>query len=205
MSKKNKTKIISKKSIIILIFLILINLMFLNSNFANTVEVNSYKYLKLNITNNIGFGVNLNQNSIIKKFYLNSYFFPQTFDGSQYLNSFNSSNKNYLIMDNENKIYNLKYEYKLNSLKNQNNINNTFILESTINQPKIKNKVNFPIQNLKSENLKYLEFTDLIQTNLELRNQALKIIDGETDLFLVASKIAKWVREDITYDLSSIN
>jgi hypothetical protein len=73
-----------------------------------------------------------------------------------------------------------------------------------LNRPKIDKIHNFPIPNIKKEYEEYTKFSGLIDTNTKIRNQASKLAIGENDLFIVASKIAKWIQQDITYDLSTV-
>jgi len=198
-----------QKTIIILIAIIILQLtLFSNLIFAqdlnqNLTGLNSYDYIKLNITNNIEFKINFDSNYKINFFNLYSYFLPQTINNSQYLNQFKTSNNNYHILKNEYNSSYLNYYYNKNNLKQSNQIQNSFLLQSVKTQSHIKNKIIYPIKNLDKKYNKYLQFYDFINTNQDIKNQAAKIAYGEDDLFLISAKIAKWIQEDITYDLKT--
>ena len=187
----------------ILGFLVLILTIMLNCTLAfSEKDINSYQYLKLEINNNIGFDFGSSILPNIHKVDLTSYFFPQTIIKGQYLNSFNS-NFEYEILNNSD-IYSLKYQLMNSDLKTVNQIENKFIVESTVTRPEVKTEIKYPIINLSDKDKTYLTFYDLIDTNDEIKIQASKLAQGESDAFIVASKVAKWLQSDINYDLSTI-
>jgi len=64
----------------------------------------------------------------------------------------------------------------------------------------ITKKVDFPIKKIESQ---YTQASEFIDINSDIRNQAAELAEGETDLYVVAFKIADWVREDINYNLTT--
>lgn len=184
---------------ITLTFLVIFNT---STIFAND-NLNSYDYIKLEIENNIDFEVEKGENFDIKKFEVISYFLPQTYNKTQYLNNFETNYNNYNIINESNTLH-LEYIYETEDLKSKNTLENIFLVQSTINRPKIKKIESFPIENINTENLKYTKLSGLIDSNTKIKEQASKLAKGETDLFIVASKIAKWIEEDIEYDLSTV-
>jgi len=175
-----------------------------SSVFSEKIELNDLDYLKLNISNEIQFLTTIEKSHSISKFEVNSHFFPKSYNGSQYLNSFESSNPNYKII-NQNSTYYINFDYK-NNLQKTNTIYNNFIIESTTNKPQIEKKINYPLDiNSYNKSLKiYLEFSDLVDTNTQIKNKASELATGEDDLFIIATKIANYITNDITYDLKTV-
>lgn len=186
------------------IFFIIISLFLTNSIFANN-EINSYNYLKLEIENDINFDISFEKEYKVSELNLISYFFPQTFNGSQYLNNFESNIESYKILDDETKYF-LKYSYDETNLKKNNNIKNKFILESTKYKPEVKEKITYPLKEkyINDINQKNLEFTNLIDIDENIKTQASDLAQGEDDVYIIASKVAKWIIEDIEYDLNTV-
>ncbi|MDA3856364.1 MAG: hypothetical protein PF569_08965 [Candidatus Woesearchaeota archaeon] len=191
-----------KKMKKILLTIILFS-MFLPQILAIDEDINSYEYLKLNINQKIDFQVEIEQDSNINYFYITSNFFPKTYEESQYLNNYTTTNPDYKIIEDDTN-YMIKYSYTDETIKEKNSISNTFTLESTKSTPKIKKKVEYPIKNKDSENQVYIEFTELIDTNSEIKKKASELAYSEDDTYIIAVKIADWIQNDITYDLSTV-
>ncbi len=184
-----------KKTILMITFILLI------SNSFAIDELNNYEYLKLNIKNNIEYGINKGSNYNVEYLNLDSYFFPYNHNNSQYLNEY-ESNFNYNIIEETNNHF-LQFDISKN-LNTQNIIENEFTLQSTIDRPEINEKVKYPILSIDDKYEEYLEFSGLIDSNSKISNQASQLALGEDDVYIIASKVAKWIREDITYDLSTV-
>lgn len=186
----------------IFIILILTSLC-LNSIFAQS-NINSYDYIKVKINNNLEFGADKWSNDLsIGWFYLNSYFLPQTIENSQYLTSFNSSHTNYNLIKQGDTSY-LQFEYDKNTLLDINAISNEFVIESVVTRPKVKVKEVYPVSKSTQEKYsQYLNFGNLIDINDDIKTQASNIAQGEDDVYIVASKVAKWIIEDVNYDLTT--
>lgn len=184
------------------IFSLLALFLFIVSS-AYSEDINSYEYLKLKIENNIQFSVEKEEDFKVSSFYVNSFFFPQTIENSQYLNSFDTTFTNYRLL-NESGIVSLRFEYDSQTLKEENEIVNEFIIQSTYHRPEIKKKVVYPLTYVDSRHLPYLGFTELINIDDDIKAQASALASGEDDVFIIASKVAKWIREDVNYDLSTI-
>lgn len=183
-----------------LILFLLIVLLSINLTFSS--NLNSQEYIKLKINNNIKFEIDKNQNTYIDFFYLTSSFFPKSYENVQYLNNFTTSNQNYQMINDSSNL-NLKYTYTKDTLNKNNEIIEEYILESVAYTPQIKTKQKYPIENVNKENLKYLGYTNLIDIDDEIKAQASQLAQGEDDVYIIASKIAKWIREDINYDLKT--
>ena len=182
-------------------FLLILVLLF--NSFSEETNPNSYNYIKLEIDNQISFKTNIESKFEISEFDVFSYFFPITYNGSQYLNSYETSHKNYVILNDSDNLY-LDFKFNDETLLENNLISNQFIVEKNINRPKIKNEVEYPLKNTKAENRKYLEFSGLIDYDENIKTQASNLANGESDVFIIASKTAKWIREDINYNLSTV-
>lgn len=196
---KKKITLFSAYPILLSILLILTTQII----YAQEPTLNNYEYLKIKLDSTINFEIEKQDNWYFSQFELYSYLFPQTFNQSQYLNDFTTS-KNEYILKNESGIYYLEYFYDRQNLKEKNTIENTFIIESVLNKPQIKQEISFPLNSIEPENEKYLQFQNLIDINDDVRTQASEIAKGETDVYLIASKIAKWIREDIKYNIETV-
>lgn len=198
-------KFSSKKISSIITLLSLFVFFIINSNNVYSTSPNELDYIKLKIDNVIGFDTTIENDFSISKFDVNSYFLPQSYNGSQYLNSFESNfEDDYKILSHESSTF-LQFNLK-ESISNKNQIKNIFELESTITKPKInqKNIYPIPINEISSEDKIYLEFKELVDLNDKIKNQASQLATGEDDLFIISTKIANWITKDITYDLKSV-
>ena len=194
----NKNKICSKLiNIIGLIFIIAT----LSQSYAINEDINSYEYLQVEIENIITYGITTEKEHYIESLTLNSFFFPASYENSQALNSFEST-ETYILKNSETTPY-IQYDIK-NNIDNINTIQNSFKVQSTIDKPQIKSKILFPQINIDENYENFTTFSGLIDTNEVIRAQASKLAEGEDDTYIIASKIAKWIQEDITYDLSTI-
>ncbi len=190
-----------RKQILVLIF-ILIGLQTII--FAQDDNTNSYEYLKLKINQEIEFQINFENEYNVNTFNVYSYFFPQTFENAQSLNSFTSNLQNYNLIKID-EIPHLKYNFDKSNLKTSNKISNEFIIESIVNRPKITEKVEYPLsKENKDKYQKYLEYSSLIDIDDDIKTQASNLAKGEDDVYIIASKVAKWIIEDVDYDLSSV-
>lgn len=182
-----------------ILFIILIIAFFQNS-FSE--ELNSYEYIKLDIQNNVSFKIEKSNEMKINFFFVESHFFPNTIEGSQYLNDYESSAEKYEILNNSG---NLAYRvsFDKNNLKNENHISNRFIIESIVSEPEVYKKVKYPLQS-KQDIQEFLQFGQLIDTNDKIKQQASTLAQGEDDVYIIATKIAKWIKEDIEYNLSTV-
>ncbi|MCA9486826.1 MAG: transglutaminase domain-containing protein [Nanoarchaeota archaeon] len=183
-------------------FFFLFTLVFFSSAVFCADSVNSQEYLKLKIENSLSFGVNMEADSTISLFQVRSNIFPQTYNDSQYLNDFQTSYNGYKVINESSNFY-LLYSFEKEDLRENNLIQNDFILESTVSRPKIRTKVLYPVSFVSEENREYLGFKEFIDVNEDIRRQASLLADGEDDLFVLTSKVAKWIREDINYNLST--
>lgn len=85
----------------------------------------------------------------------------------------------------------------------------TFSLEAAIemqkNYPKITNAVSFPVRNVPEEVQEYLQETEMIDyTHDDIEELANDLAEGETDLYVVATKMAAWVNQNVTYNLTTL-
>ncbi len=178
-------------------------LCFFVSNVFAEDGLNSYEYLKLNIDNQISFDISKDRNYDVESFEIKSSFFPQTMKGAQYLNEFKTSHNKYTVK-NESGILRLYFYYDAKTLLSSNLIDNNFVVESIVFRPEVIKEVGFPITTVDEEYKEYLQYGEFIDIDNSIKKQASILAVGETDTYVVASKVAKWIREDINYDLSSI-
>lgn len=182
--------------------IILLLLLFVSIIGVSAENLNNLDYIKVDIQNSIEFGVEFENNYKVNALFVDNFFYPQTYNNSQYLNDFTTSQSNYNIIEEIDNYY-IRYDLT-NSLEEENNIENQFTIQSTVDRPKISNIISYPPENVKKEYEQYLEFEGLITIDDEIRKQATQLAQGEDDAYVIASKVAKWIREDINYDLSTI-
>ncbi len=65
----------------------------------------------------------------------------------------------------------------------------------------INEKVNFPLENVDSY---YINPTEYIDINEDIRKQAQQLAEGEDDLYKVSFKVADWVQKNIAYNLTTL-
>ncbi len=68
----------------------------------------------------------------------------------------------------------------------------------------IKDKIQFPIINLDFNYNDYLQATEFIDINENIRNKANELVTGEDDLYEAVFKIADWVNNNVNYNLSTL-
>jgi len=68
----------------------------------------------------------------------------------------------------------------------------------------VHEKIPFPIPNVPSDVAQYTEHSKLIDTDADIRREALKLADGKDDLFEVVYTVADWVTMNIAYNLTSV-
>ncbi|MFT4312232.1 MAG: transglutaminase-like domain-containing protein [Candidatus Woesearchaeota archaeon] len=67
----------------------------------------------------------------------------------------------------------------------------------------VTSKVTYPLQ-VTPELLEYVEFTHLMDSNMEIIEKAQELAQGSDDVFVIASTIAHWVTQNIEYDLNTL-
>jgi transglutaminase-like putative cysteine protease len=166
-------------------------------------DLNEFDEITIKISNQINFDVELEEESRIEYFIVESYIKPQEIESKQEVISI-SSNKEYQIF-NLNGSHFLKFEYNDNQLSPKNMIKNEFIIKNKFYENKITKKVKFPLENTPENLSVFLQFDEYINIDDNIQNQASKLAIGEDDLFKLAVKIGDWVINDIKYNISTIS
>lgn len=171
----------------------------------STNEINSAQYLKVEINHSISFKLENEKDSAFNYLDVYSYYLPQTLEPHQYLNSYKTSSDGQLSFSDSKEIPSIKYSYTATPKSNNEDFVTSFIVESTPNYPKISNNQRFPYtaQEL-SQYSKYLQFTEQINLDQNIKLKAQQLAYGENDTYIIATKIANWVQEEIEYDLSTV-
>ncbi|MFT4260873.1 MAG: transglutaminase-like domain-containing protein [Candidatus Woesearchaeota archaeon] len=78
------------------------------------------------------------------------------------------------------------------------------ITNSTLEPVRVDRKVEFPIRNLNQSLVTYLDQTELIDINDDIRNKAFMLAEGQDDLYQVVFDIGVWVNKNIEYNLSTL-
>ncbi|MCH8519538.1 MAG: transglutaminase-like domain-containing protein [Nanoarchaeota archaeon] len=168
--------------------------------------------LELEITHNLG--VELSKNSpsaILNQLLINSHYVLLNISPYQVINNIQiapSSIENEVLTKN-NEEENLFRQYTIINENVQDStridIQNKYILTSTPFFPKINSKQTYPLSSSQiQEHSKYLQFSDMINTNSQLQEKAFELAQGEDDVFVIATKVANWLEQEIEYDLSTI-
>ncbi|MBU0929587.1 MAG: transglutaminase-like domain-containing protein [Nanoarchaeota archaeon] len=97
-----------------------------------------------------------------------------------------------------------KVIYKWDSVKNSASLGLSADVHVNSDIPQIKDKMQFPINEINYSYSKYLEPTQNIDVNDDIRNKANDIVLGENDLYSATFKIANWVANNINYNLSTL-
>lgn len=160
-----------------------------------------YEYLKLNISNDITMHMSLNDPVRIDSFNIISYFLPQTINGTQYLNSYFISHNGQAVQDGDN--FHIVYSLDNTQLSSTVNLHSWFVVQKTMQTGVVSKKVSYPLQ-VQSSDSKYVEFSDLIDTNEDIRLKASELVLGEDDVYVISNKIAWWIQNNIQYNLSTI-
>lgn len=69
---------------------------------------------------------------------------------------------------------------------------------------KITRTIRFPVDDIPREFKMYVEPSEYIDTNDQIKNKANEIIAGETDYYIVIYKLAQWVEKNVNYNLSTL-
>lgn len=70
---------------------------------------------------------------------------------------------------------------------------------------RVRNKVNFPLQNIPDDVWIYTEPAEIIDQNDAIVRLASELAAGEDDLAVIVDKIAAWTTQNIEYNLSTVN
>ena len=85
----------------------------------------------------------------------------------------------------------------------------TFSLKSNIltesKSIEVKNKIRFPLSNLPDDVLIYTKPSETVDSNnKQIIELASRLAEGNDDIFVVVNELAKWTKENIEYDLSTL-
>jgi len=129
---------------------------------------------------------------------VNMTFFPKEFDNQEII-YFQTNPKGERIGDSLKFTWNDPKDKKLEfSLSTDARTTNNFV--------EVKNKVNFPIQSLPSDVVKYTKATKTIDSDSEgVIRIASEIAKEDDDLYSVVFKVADWTKNNIVYNLSTLN
>ena len=77
-------------------------------------------------------------------------------------------------------------------------------IKTRANLRHLSDQINMPL-NIQSKNvMEYTEATQYITLTPQITKQANEIVKDETDLYVIASELAIWVKENVEYDLSTL-
>jgi hypothetical protein len=76
-------------------------------------------------------------------------------------------------------------------------------LSTTSSVRKVSQKIDFPLKNVPSEYSPYLKSYEITDISDEIASTASELAKGEDDAFVVVSKLAGWVEQNVKYDLST--
>lgn len=186
-----------REKFLLFIFMLVMFSIFADSSSANR-DLVSYENLKINVE---GSGqvaiVQTNSDPYVEYYTANLTFFPRSDETNQIiLNQKFESNPNSQISSGEDGVL-YKWDKPVAGT-----LSFGFDAEifNSINFPKIREKIAFPV---KLENQKFWEYlgsTELIHPeDIETKRIATQIVAGEDDLYEAVHKIASWVNENVRY------
>ncbi|MBN1175414.1 transglutaminase domain-containing protein [Candidatus Woesearchaeota archaeon] len=88
--------------------------------------------------------------------------------------------------------------------KNYIGFNIESVIQTQGTRTPITKKIPFPITDIPNDVAKYTEFTESIDSNNDIRQQASNLANGIDDLFELEFFLATWVEDNIQYNLSSV-
>ena len=182
-----------------MIFLFSINIVY------SDTTINSLKQIDVEIINTIDFEIDKEEEYLVNQFELKSFFYPQEYEDAQSLISYDTNFNEYQIKENVGNTKYLNFLYNTESLLENNQISNTFTVRSNLYRPEITEKITYPISpQTQREYEQYLQYTEFIDVDSAIVQKASELAQGEDDVYITASKVAKWIREDVEYDLSTL-
>ncbi len=99
----------------------------------------------------------------------------------------------------------INFEWKNVEKKNKIKFETDYIINTDEQLLKIKNKIEFPIKYLPEEYIQYTKPTENIDSdNKEIITLASNLVGGEDDLYIITSKLAAWVEDNIRYNLNTL-
>ncbi len=78
------------------------------------------------------------------------------------------------------------------------------VIDTDSDYLEIRNKVVMPPRNIPKDSYVYVQPSNLIDINEDIRRKASSLAAGETDEFIVVSRLAEWVNQNVEYDLNTI-
>ena len=76
---------------------------------------------------------------------------------------------------------------------------------TSTDQVLVHDRIPFPLAPLSGDLVPYVQPTQTIDFNDDIRSLASSLAEGEDDLFVLVTKVAGWTKRNINYDLSTIN
>ena len=127
---------------------------------------------------------------------INITFFPKQYDNQELLKLYTNP-KAEISKDS------LKFEWKRPEGKIDFNVNAD--VKTTNRFPEIRQKINFPIEELPKDTLLYTKPSETIDSgNEDIIRIASELARGEDDLYAAVFKIAEWTKHNIEYNLSTL-
>ena len=77
-------------------------------------------------------------------------------------------------------------------------------IETTAHTKPITKKTTFPLEDIPLSIQTYLDQTENIDSSDEIRRVATELARGEDDLFLIEAKLARWVHDNVEYNLTTL-
>ncbi len=135
-------------------------------------------------------------NGEMKRAMVNLSLFPKAFNGQQILSQTSTPQAE---MIDDSAVYEFSYPEKDVEFGMQSQVETLSVFTD------ITRKVPFPIASLPDEAMQYVQSTNVIDSNDGSINAiASSLVEGEDDLYEAVFKIAKWTRENVDYNLSSL-
>ncbi len=168
-------------------------------------ELSEAKTAYIDINYFVDFHLNIDSDAQLEELEVESYFIPNEDDPTQNLFEFNINPQNYELNQINTNFYTTSTYTDIDELSESNQIEKEFEISNDFKHSKVEEMVSFSQVLNENNNNKYLEFNDMLDSNEELVEKANELSQGEEDVFKIASTIAKWVRDEVEYDLSTLD
>ena len=180
----------------LLYFTILISIILSIDVYADWFRDSNEVYTTVHISSNAEI-IPLSNFYKVQQVSVNLTFFPKQYEHQEILTQqvspdavFNKSSIRFVWKQPKESILNFDYRADLKTVKDV---------------PKIKEKIKFPIEELPTDVVPYIQPSQTIDSeDDDIARTASELAEGEDDLFVVVYKIADWTKNNVNYNLSTL-
>lgn len=196
---------LNSKSIIFTLLLFVVFLVFSFQATHSLVLNGKPQAIDIELNHTISFQIQSGNNARLNFLNVNSYYVPETIEPHQIVHAMRTNSPVSPVEVIDRGIMMYTYSFLEEHIQSDMELVTTFEFTSIPQHPKITSKSHFPIlRDLSNGASEFLQFTEQVNINLQIEEQARELARGEDDVFIIATKIANWVQQEIEYDLSTV-